>query len=157
MSEKKSNSAKWYWTTGEEKFLRDNFEKMSTQKMATELNRKHSAVTMKMRRMGLKRKPSNHPAQFKPGHTRSASVEIGHVTKVPRGKKFIMLIKTEDGWVSYARHVWENANGPIPQDKKIWFVDGDQTNCDLGNLMVVTSKEAMAFARKRKKQEAATA
>jgi len=145
--------AKWYWTTMEERYLRDNYSKLSTQKMANALGRKHSAVTMKMRRMGLQRQATSHPAQWKPGHTNSKSVDMFTVTTVARGEKFIKIIKTPDGWVPYARYVWEQANGKIPQDKKIWFVDGDQTNCELSNLTVVSAKEAMAFTRSKKNKQ----
>jgi len=37
--------------------------------------------------------------------------------------------------------VWEEANGPVPEGKYVRFVDGDKTNCTLGNLALVSAVE----------------
>ena len=39
-----------------------------------------------------------------------------------------------DNWVQKNRLVWEQANGPIPANHVIVFLDGDRSNCDLTNL-----------------------
>ena len=33
--------------------------------------------------------------------------------------------------------VWEEAHGPVPKGMMIYFKDGDRTNCELENLMLV--------------------
>ena len=35
------------------------------------------------------------------------------------------------------RWVWEQAHGPIPAGHVLVFLDGDKTNCNLDNLMVL--------------------
>jgi len=48
--------------------------------------------------------------------------------------EYIQRIYTGKGWVLYHRHVWEQANGPIPDNYCIRFKDGDKMNCNISNL-----------------------
>lgn len=41
-------------------------------------------------------------------------------------------------WKYKHRVIWEEANGPIPDDHCIIFLDGDKTNVTLGNLALVS-------------------
>lgn len=43
--------------------------------------------------------------------------------------------------VKMHRYIWEQANGPIPEDMEIHHVDGDRHNNDLTNLQLVTRHE----------------
>lgn len=43
-----------------------------------------------------------------------------------------------DNFVLKHRLVWEQANGPIPEDCNVIFKDGNKLNCELSNLMLVT-------------------
>lgn len=43
------------------------------------------------------------------------------------------------------RHIWEQVNGPIPEDGVIAFKDSDKSNCDPANLMLVTRAELLAL------------
>ncbi|QFR66450.1 HNH endonuclease signature motif containing protein [Furfurilactobacillus rossiae] len=43
-------------------------------------------------------------------------------------------------WVHKQRVVWERVNGPIPRGMMIVFADGDRTNCELNNLILVSSR-----------------
>lgn len=38
--------------------------------------------------------------------------------------------------------VWEEANGPIPEGQCLRFLDGDNSNCEIGNLMLVSRAES---------------
>lgn len=42
-----------------------------------------------------------------------------------------------DNWVQKHRKVWEDANGPIPENHVVMFADGDRSNCELGNLVCI--------------------
>ena len=53
--------------------------------------------------------------------------------KVAQGKKMVMK----------HRHVWEQANGPIPKGYNIVFVDGNTLNCSLENLRMVSLSDHM--------------
>lgn len=44
-------------------------------------------------------------------------------------------------WMLLHRHIWEQANGPIPSDSLVTFVDGDTMNCELSNLNLITKAE----------------
>lgn len=43
--------------------------------------------------------------------------------------------------------VWEQANGPVPPDHVIRFLDGDKTNCALENLGLFTRAESLEMTR----------
>ena len=44
-------------------------------------------------------------------------------------------IKVDDNkWVYKSRYIWEQHNGPIPENHIIIHLDGDNTNCNINNL-----------------------
>jgi hypothetical protein len=43
--------------------------------------------------------------------------------------------------------VWEQANGPVPEDHVIRFLDGDKTNCSPDNLGLFTRAESLEMTR----------
>ena len=43
--------------------------------------------------------------------------------------------------------IWEQANGPVPDDHVIRFLDGDKTNCSLDNLGLFTRAESLQMSR----------
>jgi len=49
------------------------------------------------------------------------------------------------------RHIWEQANGPIPKGMVIAFRDGDKLNFDPGNLMLISRAENAQLNRHRYK------
>jgi hypothetical protein len=54
--------------------------------------------------------------------------------------------KPNNGWEFVHKMVWEQAHGPLPpwNEARLWWKDGDRTNCALANLELVTGKEHMA-------------
>lgn len=44
-------------------------------------------------------------------------------------------------YVPKHKMIWEQANGPIPENCVLVFLDGDKTNCSLKNLRLVTKQE----------------
>lgn len=57
--------------------------------------------------------------------------------------------RPQDRWVAYARHVWEQAHGPIPKGMRVVHLDGDSMNDALANLKPMTPAEAMRYQRAR--------
>lgn len=55
--------------------------------------------------------------------------------------KYIRISKAV--WELYHRVVWERAHGPIPEGYIVVFKDGDQMNCELSNLKMITQAEHM--------------
>ena len=47
-------------------------------------------------------------------------------------------IRTENGWVSYGKHLLEKATGEkLPKDYVVMFIDGDANNYSIENLIAV--------------------
>lgn len=46
-------------------------------------------------------------------------------------------------WVPLHHHVWEQANGPIPDNHAVIFLDNNTENCNLKNLKCVSKAENM--------------
>lgn len=79
-------------------------------------------------------------AQFKPGRTPYNKVPVGTITCTAEGRMLIKLSETGtqwERWHALSHYVWEQHNGPIPDNHAIIFKDGDTTNCDISNLLLV--------------------
>ena len=50
-------------------------------------------------------------------------------------------------WPLYHRHVWEQANGPIPKGHLVVFRDGNRNNVALENLEMITMRENASMTR----------
>ena len=53
-----------------------------------------------------------------------------------------------DRWEMLHRATWEEHNGPIPEGMMVVFKDGNQLNCDIENLMLVTKAQHAVMTRK---------
>lgn len=53
--------------------------------------------------------------------------------------------KPNSSWEWVHKLIWEQANGPLPHWRvaRLWWKDGDHTNCSLSNLELVTAQEHM--------------
>lgn len=88
---------------------------------------------------------------FVKGHLPHNTLSDGEITirhqksnpsgKNPKPYKFIRL--AQGRWVELHRHLWRQANGPIPKNHVVVFRDGDTMNCELDNLELITRKENM--------------
>lgn len=67
-----------------------------------------------------------------------------------KGYRGLIKIKVSqpDKWVYKHKWIWENANGKIPKNKVLIFLDGNKENCDLSNLELIDRKEELIMARK---------
>lgn len=82
--------------------------------------------------------------QFKKGQAPHTTVPVG--TEVLRGG--YVWIKVRDdltpsrkNWLSKHQHLWEQANGPVPDGHIVRFKDNDRTNLALENLECVSRAE----------------
>ena len=50
-------------------------------------------------------------------------------------------------WEFLHRAVWEENNGPIPDDMVVTFLDSNKLNCDISNLVLVTKGENCVLTR----------
>lgn len=59
-----------------------------------------------------------------------------------------VFIKINGEWVRKKRYVWEQHNGTIPDGYVIMAKDGNNENCDIDNLVMVSRDVCMEFGRK---------
>lgn len=74
--------------------------------------------------------------QFKKGQVSPRRKDLG----AERINEFGFIeVKTEqpDTWKLKHRHIWEEEHGEIPYRHVIIFKDGDKTNCELDNMMMI--------------------
>ena len=81
-------------------------------------------------------KPGGKPFNHKPMYSISIRADK---TGIPY--RFIKI--RADYWELLHRHVWMEANGPIPKNMVIAFKDGNSMNCDLSNLEMITRQSNM--------------
>lgn len=84
----------------------------------------------------------NIPKNHKPVGT----VSIRHNYK--KGQAYVYE-KVEEPNVWRMKHIleWEKHNGPVPKGKAIIFVDGDATNTDISNLVMVDRSQLAVMNR----------
>ena len=86
--------------------------------------------------------------QYTKGHRSKNSVPVGTIT----WRDGYLLIKYQDfhgvkNFMPLHRFIWQQANGPIPKGYKIYFKDGDRSNCKLENLDIVKNSVLTAANR----------
>ena len=81
--------------------------------------------------------------QFKPGQLPHNTNFIGHERLSKDGYVEISVAETnphtgaDRRYVVKHRHNWEKINGPVPEGHALKCIDGDKTNCDPSNWMLV--------------------
>jgi hypothetical protein len=71
---------------------------------------------------------------------RTEKYEAGAEVIRPRGHTVVKISKTNE-WKLKNRIIWEKANGPIPEGHIVIFADGNKSNFDLDNLILVSRSE----------------
>lgn len=101
---------------------------------------------------GCKHRPGYAPGrmaegQFKAGPRLNMRLPIGHERVDKDGYVLVKvdMINPHTGIQGHYRHkhrmVWEAANGPIPDDHVLTFLDDNPGNPELGNLALITRSE----------------
>ena len=92
------------------------------------------------------------PTMFKPGNVPPNTDPIGtekmssdgyiyvKVDNQPKAKKYV-------NWKLKHRLIYEREVGPIPNGYLVAFADGDRTNFDVKNLILISPQEKMLMAR----------
>lgn len=115
------------WSNDDIEYLRRNYHKQKIKDIAAHLGRKPETVYCKMTRLGIvknchkKKRTTKHPD--------------GAIVLFKNYRHFYYRIKIQGHWVSYAKHIWEKANGPIPEGFVISYRDGNSMNVDMRNLV----------------------
>ena len=74
--------------------------------------------------------------RFKKGHVSPRRKDLG-AERINEFGFIEVKVKQPDTWKLKHRHIWEEEHGEIPYRHVIIFKDGDKTNCELDNLMMV--------------------
>lgn len=93
--------------------------------------------------------PNCRKTQFKKGQISRNHLPVGAEVISTDGYRKIKVAEP-NVWEFVHRRNWERAHGPIPAGKCIRFKDGDQLNCELANLMLVTRTEHVLYNSKYK-------
>jgi len=88
------------------------------------------------------------PTQFKKGHrpvnfrpVGSERVNIDGYTEIK--------IADSNKWRLKHQVVWELVNGPMPKGHGVIFGDGNRSNCDIENLILVSLRQLLTLNRNR--------
>lgn len=87
---------------------------------------------------------------FHKGHVPVNHIQVGEYTHTTDG--YLICKVKEDGtqrerFKLVHRQVWEEHNGPVPKGKMVSFLDGNKDNCDIGNLVLIDSRENLELNR----------
>lgn len=84
------------------------------------------------------------PSAFKKGIKPSNTLPVGSSRINKDGH---IEIKLDTGWITKQRMVWINHHGEIPTKHVIRFIDGNGKNCDIENLILVSSAENLQLSK----------
>ncbi len=102
--------------------------------------------------------PGSEKTQFKKGHLPSNHKHVGTIRLIYRDDrdqgpyreiKVSGIIEGRHKWISYAKYVWEKANGPVPKGSLVFHSNGDRLDDSPENLRLITRRENMAIMKDR--------
>ena len=91
--------------------------------------------------------PGSEATQFKKGHVPKNHRPVGSIRKDCDGYIY-KKVAEPNKWRMLHVLNWEAAHGPVPPGHALVFKDGDRSNCELDNLLLVTRGE-LAVMNKR--------
>lgn len=78
---------------------------------------------------------------FKPGHKPGNIKKVGAIRIDHEGYTYVKIADSD--WRLKHRHVYENVNGPVPENHVVIFKDNNMHNFDINNLQMISQKENM--------------
>jgi len=97
-------------------------------------------VTGQAKLQGSGAKCSNKTS-FKTGHKPATTKQEMELSKHKDGITYIKI--SDQNWVPYARHLWEQTHGQIPDGQFVSYLDGNPDNLALDNLILKNRREHM--------------
>lgn len=158
------------YTSDQDAFLRDNSSKMTRKELVDSFNKRYGTSIKEnaiVQRCFLRGWKAGSDGKFKVGGVpwgktkggreeylkalrASASkcyhFERGHVphNTLPVGAVRLwsdeLMIKTDDGWKVWLRHLWEQEHGKIPEGYVVISVDGDRDTKDVSKLRMISNR-----------------
>lgn len=106
-------------------------------------NRTESSIKSVMQENGMK---LSDDGRFKKGSRPKNTSPVG--TEILREDGYLYVkIKQPNVWKPKHHIIWEKENGPIPEDHAVLFGDGDRTNFDIDNLILVSRAQLLQLNR----------
>ena len=161
------------FTPEDDEFIRQNIETKAYKTIAKLLNRSSNKVLQRCYELGFSdlMKAKSKSTCFKPGHeplnkgTRMSEElkekmkhtffkkgHIPHNTKEDgsisiradnRNVPYLFFRVSMGKWIPLHTKIWEDANGPVPKDHVITYINKNTMDCRLENLMCITKEENM--------------
>jgi hypothetical protein len=126
-----------HYTTEEIQFIRENFAGHSYAEIV-EMFYRHYGVKLCVRQI-VKVTSKDERQKLKYYRALKTGTEIKN-----NGYTYVK-IADPDVWKPKHRLIWEKANGPVPKGHVIMFADGNKSNFDLSNLLLVSKKALMTM------------
>jgi hypothetical protein len=126
------------WSPGELKLLGENYPATSNREIAAVLGRTEHAVTLRAKKMKLKK--SDEYLRAHPGRGRRARMEIGQ-ERMWDGYLYRKVGESgskKRDWIAVHVLLWEEHFGPVPPNHLVMFRDGDKTRIEIDNLELVS-------------------
>lgn len=137
------------WSEEAEAFMRENYPHHSNEWMIEAIEQMFGerlnggAIRQKAHRMGIKLSDERKSKASKEHQI----ADIGKVTSWNKGYKHI---RTESGWMNYGKYLIEQFVGEvIPNGYAIVFVDGDNGNYSIENLVAVPIRWQILIAQNK--------
>ncbi len=96
---------------------------------------------------GVKGMGGWEPTQFKRGHVPVNHKPVGHERVNVEGYVEIKVAEPKK-WRMKHQVIWEAANGPIPKGHIVIFGDGNKSNLDPNNLILISRQQLLILNRK---------
>lgn len=139
------------WTDGEVALLTKLYPLTPMPDLETQVGKTAGQIKNKAKALGLKRDKSIlDMTRFKAGARGPSSHNWIQPGERRDDGRYIRVKLPDGSWVLEHRWVWEQANGPIPDDCVIVARDGNIKNTALDNLMLVTRDMHCRFNQVRK-------
>jgi len=154
-----------YWTDAMVKFLNANYKKLGDTEIAEIFNKKFPKdkgwtkkhIEKKRRYLNLKRSSLQLKKIKERNRVAGAWIIGSKKAWETRGENPLgiivnwgdrVLIKTQKGYESLSRSVYQKHYGKIPEGGNIYHKDGNVENCEISNLFLVMNKEQGYVNRK---------
>lgn len=86
--------------------------------------------------------------QFKKGNKpKSTWKPVGTIMTRKNGYK-VIKIDEPNKWIPYGQYIWEQAHGTLKENEQIIYLDGNENNCSIDNLMAVSKGVVVTLNRK---------
>ena len=107
--------------------------------------KKGSVPANKGKKMSAEVKAKLQHTFFKKGHKPHNTKHDGAITvrTLSDGNQYKYIRISESSWELYHRHLWEKANGPVPEGMLVYFKDGNSMNCVIENLALLSLADNM--------------